>query len=229
MPFWLEIVCAVGPCFVWMWLIHRHDDHEHEPWWLVFCAMALGALSTAGVLWTWNLLDSCFTPDDPWWREFENAFFVTALGEEGWKLLALLPLLFHAELDEPLDGAVYGAAVGLGFAGAENVIYSQNGGDAMLMLQRAFTATLVHAACTGCLGFCWAMGKFHRLGRGRVFWSMLGLIVAVPLHGFYDFYLDGDRGNMLISLLVVLPAALCLLGYKVRWARSRSHHYHPDD
>ncbi|MCA8976934.1 MAG: PrsW family intramembrane metalloprotease [Planctomycetes bacterium] len=223
---WLAIVCGIGPCLVWMFLIHRHDDHEPEPWHLVLLAMVLGALSTIGVLWAQPLMEGVFESRTP----FSEAFFVTAVGEEGWKLLALLPLLFHAQLDEPLDGAIYGAAVGLGFAGIENVLYATAGGgdcDVQLLFQRAFTATLVHAACTGCLGFCWAMGKFHRLGRGRVLWSFAGLLVAIPLHGLYDLYLDGDRSNMHVSLLLVLPAAITLLALKVRWARARSPHYHP--
>ena len=224
MPLWLAILLGAGPCLVWMVLIHRHDDHEAEPWSLVFLAMALGALSTAGVLWTWPHLEAAFASN----HAVVHAFCVTALGEEGWKLIALLPLLLHSELDEPLDGAVYGAAVGLGFAGVENVIYAGHFGDVALLLQRAFTATLVHAACSGCLGFCLAVGKLHGLGRGRVFWCLLGLGIAIPVHGVYDLYLDGDRGHMLVSLLLVLPTALFLLGFKINWARARSHHYHPD-
>jgi hypothetical protein len=31
-----------------------------------------------------------------------------------------------------------------------------------------------------------------------------------------------------VSLLLVLPVALLLFALKVRWARSRSPHYHPE-
>lgn len=224
MSLWLAIPLGVGPCLFWLWLVERHDDHEREPWWLIALALALGALSTYGVLWLRPWLDALFAPDV---QAAVDAFVVTAVGEELWKLAALVPLLCMRELDEPLDGIVYGAAVGLGFAGIENIYYAQQGGDVQLLLQRAFTATLQHGACTGCLGFCWAQGKLRRFGRGTFAWLGGGLLLAVLLHGSYDLFLDGDCARALVSLLVVLPTALLLFALKVRWARSRSSHYHP--
>lgn len=218
----LAILVGCAPSLVWLWLVWRHDDHEREPWPLVGLALGLGAASTFAVLWTRPWLEQ-WLPQDA----LADAFLVTAAGEEAWKLLALLPLLLLRELDEPLDGAVYGAAVGFGFAGVENVIYAQRGGDLDLLLQRAFTATLVHGACTGCLGFCHAMGKLRRPGIGTVAWLVGGLLLAVVLHGCYDHFLDGGRTRSLLSLLVVLPAALLLLALKVRWARGRSPDWHP--
>lgn len=223
----MSLAFAIGvgvvPCFLWLWTVLRHDDHEREPWGLVVLAVALGAAATFGVVWLRPLLEARFAPASP----ALDAFVITALGEEAWKLLALLPLLLHREADEPLDGGVYGAAVGLGFAGAENVFFAQQGGDAWLALQRSFTATLMHAACTGCLGIAWAEGKLRRFGAGAVAWLAFGLGVAVGLHGLYDLLLTGDRMQALLSLLGVLPAALLLLTIKVRWARRRSAEFHP--
>jgi len=224
MSLWLAIPFGVGPCLFWLWLVERHDDHEREPWLLIVLAAALGALSTFGVLWLRPWLEQLFAPDSP----ALDAFVVTALGEEVWKLAALVPLLCMRELDEPMDGIVYGAAAGLGFAAIENIYYAQHGGDVELLLQRAFTATLQHAACTGCLGFCWAQGKLRRLGRGKLAWLLGGVVLAVALHGSYDLFLDGDRARALVSLLLVLPVALLLFALKIRWARSRSSHYHPE-
>jgi len=223
MSIWLAIPCGVGPSLFWLWLIHRHDDHEREPWLLVVMALLLGALSTYGVLWLRPWLEEGLAPV----TAAMDAFVVTALAEECWKLAALVPLICMHELDEPLDGVVYGTAVGLGFAGIENVFYAQQGGDLELLLQRAFTSTLTHAACTGCLGFCWAQGKLRRLGCSTAGWLGGGIVLAVVLHGLYDLCLGGGRALSLVSLLVVLPVALVLLALKVRWARGRSPHYHP--
>lgn len=218
------ILFGVGPSLLWLWLVHRHDDHEREPWLLVLSALAAGAAVTACVLWTQPMLATWFGVTDP----AVDAFLVTALGEESWKWLALVPFLLHREVDEPLDGAVYGAAVGLGFAAVENVLYALATGDGTVLLPRAFTSTLVHAACTGCLGFCCALVKLARLGRaGAAVWLVLGLPLAVALHGTYDLYLIREPAHTTISLLVVLPAALVLFALKVRWARARSPRYHP--
>jgi RsiW-degrading membrane proteinase PrsW (M82 family) len=218
------IAIGIPPSFVWAWLIHRRDDHEREPVPLVLVAMAFGSLAAGGVLWLRPLLEANLPPAG----ELADAFLLTSLHEEGWKLLALLPLLLHRELDEPLDGVVYGAAVALGFAAVENVIFCARTDSAVLALQRAFTATLAHVACTGGLGFCCARGK---LGRGRPrasAWIGGGLVLAVLQHGCYDVFLTGERGRALIALLVVLPGTLTLLALKLRWARARSRQFHPE-
>lgn len=223
MPLAVAVALAALPSLFWLWAIVRHDDHEREPWHLVALALATGAVATAGVLWLRPALEGWLAPMSPAF----DAFVVTALAEEAWKLAALLPLLCLRELDEPLDGIVYGAAVGLGFATVENVFYAQLTGDVGVLLQRASTATLLHAACSACLGLCCAEGKLRRLGLGTGLWLLLGLTIAVGAHGCYDLFLSGSDAQAYVSLLLVLPTALGLLAVKVRWARSRSHQFHP--
>jgi RsiW-degrading membrane proteinase PrsW (M82 family) len=220
----LAVTLAVGPCLLWLVLIVRHDDHEREPWYLIALAAVLGGASTLGVLWLRPLLEDALAPLTP----ALDAFVVTAAAEEGWKLLALLPLALLPELDEPLDGVVYGAAVGLGFAAVENLFYAHQHGDASLLLQRASTATLLHAAASGCLGLCVAEGKLRRFGLPTAAWLAFGVVVAVGGHGLYDLLLcDDRRAQALVALLLVLPATVALLATKVHWARSRSREFHP--
>ncbi len=219
----LAMLLAVVPCLVWLWAIVRHDDHEAEPWLFVVLALLVGAASTGGVLWLGPALGA-WLADSP---RLVQDFVGTAAHEEAWKLAALLPFLLHREVDEPLDGGVYGAAVGLGFAAAENVLYVEHGGDATLALQRAFTATLMHAACSGCLGIALATGKLRHRTIGRLLWATLGGALAVGLHGLYDHFLCGDELQGRIALLFVLPFAIVLLVVKVRWARRHSTTFHP--
>ncbi|MCA8949807.1 MAG: PrsW family intramembrane metalloprotease [Planctomycetes bacterium] len=225
MSLWSAIALGFGPSLFWLWLVHRHDDHEREPWSHIVAALALGALSVLGVLWSRPWLADLLGPCPP----LLETFVLTALNEEVWKIAAMLPLLCCAELDEPLDGVVYGAACGLGFAGVENVLYAQLGAGFSVPIQRAFTATLLHAACSGSFGFALAMVKLDRGGRWRALWPLFGLLLAVTVHGLYDAFLDGDRVRAQVSLFLVLPAALYLLTVKMHWARARSPHYHPDE
>jgi RsiW-degrading membrane proteinase PrsW (M82 family) len=117
--------------------------------------------------------------------------------------------------------------VGLGFATVENVVYAQQTGNAACLFQRAATATLLHAAATGCLGVSCAEGKLRRFGFGTGVWLVAGLTIAIGGHGLYDLFLCGEDAQVFVSLLLVLPAAIFLLAAKVHWARSRSHHFHP--
>lgn len=219
----ITVSLTLGASLFWLWLIARHDDHEPEPWPLVILALALGAAATAGVLWLRPALEHWLGAMSP----ACEAFVATALHEEAWKLLAFLPLLFLRELDEPLDGAVYGAAVGLGFATVENLHETAGLADVGALLQRASTATLLHCACTGCLGLCLAEGKLRRFGLHTPAWLAIGAAIAVGGHGLYDLFLCGSRAQTLVALLVVLPLSIWLLMLKVHWARSRSHEFHP--
>lgn len=218
----LALALATVPCLFWLWSVLRHDDNEREPWGYVVLAVVLGLLCPLAVLWARPLLEEWLHPDSL----IVETFVVTALGEELWKVVFFLPLLFSPELDEPLDGGVYGAAVGLGFAAFENCFVLGGTGDARLAIQRVFTATLLHAACTGCIGIALAAAKVRGLCRVTVIYFVLAVAVPVLLHGLYDYYLSSDRSHAMISLLLVLPVTLMLLSVKLRWARRRSHHYH---
>ena len=82
-------------------------------------------------------------------RDLADAFLITALPEETLKLLAfVLGAGFSRELDEPMDGIVYGAAAALGFTAIENALFLFESGDPLLLLVRGFTATLGHVAFT---------------------------------------------------------------------------------
>ena len=219
----LAFLLVLATSLFWLWLIARHDDHEREPWPLLLLAGALGALAAGGVLWARPMLENWLAPLSP----LLEVFVVTALAEEAWKLLAFLPLLCLRELDEPLDGAVYGVTVGLGFATVENLHFASAHADFVALLQRTSTASLVHLAASGCAGLCLAEAKLRRFGLGTFGWIRLGIGVAVGAHGCYDLFLGGDRAQALLSLLVVLPVMAGLLAMKVHWARSRSRDFHP--
>lgn len=232
----LAILLATAPCLFWLLAVLRHDDHEREPWAMVCAAVAVGACVPWAVLQLRPVLEAWCDPVTP----VVDAFVVTALGEELCKLFVLLPLLWLREVDEPLDGGVYGAAVGLGFAACENVLFvrfvAAVDGDpvvdpATLALQRVFTATLLHAACSGLAGLLLVRTRFHRKlpgGCGRaIAWLVGGFAAVVVLHGAYDLLLSGSRAREVVALLGVLPAALVLLTVKLRWARRRSPAFHP--
>ena len=95
-----------------------------------------------------------------------------------------------------------------------------------LIFQRAFTATLGHAAFTGSMGFFWGLAKFGER-RWMPLWMAVGLGSAVLFHGLYDLFLLREGPLAMLSLLFVLPLGLLLLGLKIRWSRAQSPLYHP--
>ncbi len=164
-------------------------------------------------------------------RALADAFLLTAPLEEVMKMIALLlGIGWSRDLDEPLDGIVYGTAVGLGFASVENVFYVTGAIEhgaaeaAYVAGLRGFTATLVHVSTSGLLGFFLGLTKFR--ARRRRWWLVtVGLLIAIAFHGAYDAFLSGS-GVGWIALLLVLPAMMYLLSMKIHWARGRSEEYH---
>jgi len=216
-----------APGLFWLWFFRRKDDLEPEPKLAVLRVFALGCLSTGLILLVRPLLESALFPPHSSPNPFVDAYVVTALPEELVKFLALfLGAFLWREFDEPLDGIIYGVAAGLGFASVENVLYLLHTGNPWIVLLRGFTATLGHVAFSGLLGWFLARARFST-GRRRYFQPLIGLLVAVSLHGSYNLLLFLGDGPGIISLLVILPFGLVLLGLKIRSSRARSHLYHP--
>jgi RsiW-degrading membrane proteinase PrsW (M82 family) len=221
------LILGFGPCLFWLWWLRHKDDLEPEPKHKVLWVFLLGCLSTVPVLLLQPALTELRSHDGTTWDSFVDAFLITAVPEEFWKITAfLVGIYWHRELDEPMDGVIYGTAAGLGFASVENVIYivrSQE--EPMLWLLRGGTAVPMHVATTGGLGFFLGLVKFRPRAQAPAL-ILTGVCMAVVFHGAYDFFLF--KNYVWLALVVLLPLALVLLSLKIRWARTRSHFYHPD-
>ena len=134
--------------------------------------------------------------------------------------------MLHSELDEPLDGIIYGVAVALGFASVENAVYLAASDDVLLVVMRSFTATLAHVVFGGSLGFFLGLARFARPLR-RLWLLPMGFVVSVTLHGLYDLFLSRSPGVARVALVVILPLGLALVGWMLRVLRARSHLFHP--
>jgi len=143
-------------------------------------------------------------------KHFFKAFLIIALVEEGSKFLAV-KLFFYRKRDfrRISDGVVLALAAGMGFAFFENIFFSFS--DPSIFLLRGMTSVPLHAAASGILGYYVGLSKFsHRPCFGK------GLLVAISIHGFYDFLLFFDSW----IALVTLPSVLLSLGVMIRLYRS---------
>ncbi|NHN42009.1 PrsW family intramembrane metalloprotease [Halorubellus sp. JP-L1] len=121
--------------------------------------------------------------------------FVVAPGEEIVKLLAVR---FHAygdgRFDAVVDGAVYGAVAGLGFAAIENAIYvtgfvqTATAGaivdQAIDITQRRALAGPGHVIYSAIAGYYLGLAKFNERHRGAL--VVKGIVVAAGLHALYN-------------------------------------------
>ena len=227
MEFLQYVILGFAPGVFWVWYLRHQGDLEPEPRHLVVWVFALGCLSTLPILWLRpEFEDWVFSLTEGWDDDFVDAFLITAPSEEIVKMLAfLLGIYWHRQLDEPLDGIIYGTAVGLGFASVENVIYIVRNDEPFLALTRGFTATLAHVATSGSLGFFVGLSRFRPLSRAPFLW-LTGLAIAVVFLGVYDYFLFGGGPLAAIALVCLLPLMLVFLGLRIHWARARSGLFH---
>ena len=114
-----------------------------------------------------------------------NAFFVAALPEEAFKLLALwIVLRNNPYFDEHFDGIVYAVCVGLGFAGIENLMYvCSEESWAGVAISRAFLAVPGHYAFAILMGYYYSV--YHFVDHSPRNAACI-LLVPVLAHGIYD-------------------------------------------
>lgn len=175
------------PALAVMWYFDRLDAKRPEPRWTLRKVSIAGALSTVPVVIVGYLLMPLAPALLTYERALFDSFVVAAGVEEMAKLFVVYWLVWHKpEFDERLDGIVYAARAGLGFALVENVLYllaaEDLAGFAITYGLRALFAVPGHAIWAGIMGYYAARRRFDRTGPGLVG----GYLIAVFLHGAYD-------------------------------------------
>ncbi len=193
----ISIIVAIIPTLFYGAIIYWVDQYEKEPWWLLTAAFLWGAIPSIILAYFFNTTLSL-----PIYEllEVETADAVAAslvapLVEESLKGFALLGIFFfwRHEIDSPLDGIIYGAMVGMGFAMVENVFYfvdtfNTGGTEAwgINVLLRAVIFGLNHALFSSMIGLAIAVTRMSGNTAVRVIAPILGWMAAVFLHFLHN-------------------------------------------
>lgn len=210
MRFIFLFIASIGPGLVWLWLFYRQDRYEPEPVRKILKVFLAGLLLVipAGLLeqiWRGQIANSIRNAD---WVSFLGlAFLVIALIEEGLKSIVLIWMIRNShELNEPVDGAIYGITLGLGFASLENLLWASLFGYGVAIL-RAVVTTLAHASFTGWMGYYISKYKLESNREVKILGK--GFLLAWFTHGAYDFLLF--LSNPFTSLFAFLLIATLLV------------------
>ena len=169
-----------------LWL----DRNEPEPLYLVVAAFVWGAVFATGyslvVNTTVGVAAGTFI-DDAFIANQVTASFSAPFIEELTKGVAVMLIffLFRHEFDNVLDGMLYGALVGLGFAWLENILYYVQAGDGggvpgmlkLTYLRGVVNGVTSHVSYTGLTGMGFGLVRVMRRGFLRwlfvpLFWGM---------------------------------------------------------
>jgi RsiW-degrading membrane proteinase PrsW (M82 family)/pSer/pThr/pTyr-binding forkhead associated (FHA) protein len=179
-------------------LVNFMDRFEREPWFLRLAAFLWGAIIAIPIAFFVErkvdpeLLNLLLGPNasDVLRSVFQG--LNAGVTEETIKGAGLLLLFFilRDEFDNVTDGIVYGALIGAGFAMVENFRYFANDFNqfpVFLIVYRIILGWLGHSTFTVCFGAALGYIRHTRVRWRQIVIPLLGFLLAVGLHSFFDF------------------------------------------
>jgi len=216
------ILLGLIPSFVWLLFYLRKDAHP-EPKRIIlkifFLGMAAAIFAVIIETLAKNLLENIYPASDKLRTLIELIYISFGVGfiEEVSKYLAVEKkyiiaekgVLAESEFDEPLDLMLYMVIAALGFAALENILKICIGdlplvGAFLILSLRFLGATLLHALCSGVLGFFLALSFLNP--KKNFYFFMLGLTVATLLHGAFNYSIIKIEESLMVvndSLMIV--------------------------
>lgn len=202
------------------------DRYEKEPPSLLLFAFLSGMTATFIVvlLKRWLIADFFLSPQarSPFFRSFLEAAFL----EEIVKFSLLVGIFYRKRhFSEPLDGLIYGAFIGAGFAYVENITYTarvalpaymEAGPGAYtraLLWMTAVRSIPGHILFNSVGGYFVGMAKFTWDKDLKKEYLLKGFLSTVLLHGLFNILLM--KGLSKVFFFIFLPLALLWAGFLV--------------
>lgn len=216
---WQMLGLILISALFWMQYVQLKDRLQPEPRWRLLLAVALGACACGISVLGFMALDTLGVPDIQFgngrWTWFYCLVFVGPL-EEGVKVLMAYLFIFRwREFDEPIDGFVYAAAISLGFASVEN-FYNVTGLAWQFQLARTVALPITHILFSAIWGFGIGYARFRLPpSTRRSLWQIGSVVLAMLVHGFYDFLILAYQATLVSS-----GVALALWAFVIWRARA---------
>jgi RsiW-degrading membrane proteinase PrsW (M82 family) len=223
------------PAMIFLAWIRSGARGRKEPWFQLWIVFLFGAIVAVVVAITLEVLAMALLSlpivreydlfaKNPSAMTFVMAVVVAPFFEEFAKLFGLLRT--SGFIDHPRSGLVFGAAVGLGFAATENMLYEGSallGGGVVLFLTtalvRSFSSALMHGSATSMSGYGLARSMFG--GKSWVPYYLLAVLMHATFNLFASFggLFESELGS--IADLVGLAFAFVLVIISVKTVRAK--------
>jgi len=201
------VVIAIAPVVFLAWFVYTRDRYDPEPRRLVIKTFVVGAVLVVPVMFAELFGSLILPPSADFLVMFLHFLLVVALVEESSKYVAVRVSVYGSrEFNEPMDGLVYGAIAGLGFAAPENLLYVLSRGVALGII-RAVLSVPGHALWGAIIGYYLAFQKL-KIDRNA---GLRGLILAVTLHTIFDYGLVAAEP----SVGILIATAVVVLGWAI--------------
>ncbi|HKP07593.1 MAG TPA: PrsW family glutamic-type intramembrane protease [Microbacterium sp.] len=228
----IGMVLAVVPLVGVLLAVRIVDRWEPEPRALLILAIAWGALAAVAITLGVDLLLSMVFGPAAGAREVLQTVVQAPVVEEFAKGLGVFLIFATARrsFDGPVDGIVYGALVGAGFAFTENIQYFAvsfiEGGAAettTTFFLRGILSPFAHVMFTSVTGFALGLAARRGMSPGQAIGpGLVGLAGAIALHAFWNgSAMFGDFFFLYLTLQVPLFVGFILGIVALRREESR--------
>jgi RsiW-degrading membrane proteinase PrsW (M82 family) len=237
---------AIAPSLLVLWTIGSMDNRR-EPAKVVLVTFLLGAGSACLLSYVRIPVPGIFILTNwPIFQTYLHATFEIAAPEEVVKLIVLVFFCArYIAYDHPMEGVVYGASVGLGFAAYENLFYLTNNPDywKTLAFVRGLFTVPVHGALGVIIGIYVVRARFgdasgrHRHHGFRIISCLTGWGIATALHGLFDFPLllqqrlrpdQTDQVFLLLTIGIIVTGLASIVAARIIYLVRRSQAISPN-
>jgi RsiW-degrading membrane proteinase PrsW (M82 family) len=214
---------SVVPMIFYLLIIWFMDRYEREPLWQVglhFFWGATGAIIFGiigsiimGIGVSQFIFQFANNSDGSTLNNIAGAVVVAPLVEESTKGIFVLLMAFSRNFDGPVDGAVYGGAVGLGFGMTENFLYFMSYGKTVesllyLIIIRTLFSAVLHCCTQATFGAAIGFAKF-RGPLAKLTIIPLGLATAMFMHFTWNLTVSFSS-TALIGFLFMIMAVIII-------------------
>lgn len=229
----LSLLAAVIPTVLYVAVAWWFDRYEREPLWLLSITFLWGAIPAIILSLIFEVvLDipvrMLVAPEG---ADVIGAAVFAPIIEEAAKAIPLagIFLLYRREFDGVLDGLVYGALVGFGFAMTENLFYFLGAffeggwaGWGVVVFLRAIIFGLNHALFTAVTGAALGYSRYALSRLKRLLAPFVGLGVAILLHAIHNGFVATGSVLCLVSLFTDWLGVIALIVAAIFSARAES-------
>ncbi|MCQ2347799.1 MAG: PrsW family glutamic-type intramembrane protease [Paludibacteraceae bacterium] len=203
--FWLILLSAILPAVVLVAYVLIKDRKRPEPFKLIAKGFGYGCVSVGvAILLVMGTHLLGFNIDEhSFWGAIADAFFNAAFPEEAAKMLMLWLLVRkNPFFNEHLDGIVYAACIGMGFAATENIMYLFSNFETWqsVAIGRAFFSIPGHFCFAVMMGYFFAIAFFN---PKKQWYFILAYLVPVVMHGVYDACLEVNTIAVNTSAIII--------------------------
>ncbi len=201
-----QIVVSLLPVFIFLAALYFLDSYKLIKMQMVLltivvgCIVALAALLVNTVFINFLDLSSIF-----------YSGYIAPVVEESLKALYIVYLIKSKKVGFMVDAALYGLALGAGFAFTENLfyLYSLHESNLLLWLIRGFGTAMMHCGTTALFGII-SRNLFDLYQSNNVKIFFPGLLIAIVFHSLFNHFILSPVVSTVL-LVIVLPLLMLIV------------------